>query len=111
MSQRELAQSCGVAQSVVAHAEAGRRDLAVTVLARAADLAGLRLALLDEQGGEVPGMTDAGARDRGYRRLPAHLDTVHSEQRPGRYQERPSRPQPTYTVDRDRGYRDWLRAR
>jgi transcriptional regulator with XRE-family HTH domain len=111
MSQRELARSCGVAHSVVARAEAGRRDVSVGFLARAADVAGLRVALLDERGCEIPGMTDAGARDRGYRRLAAHLDTVHSEQRPGRYQHRPSRPQPTYTVDRDRGYRDWLRAR
>jgi hypothetical protein len=67
--------------------------------------------LLDPAAREVTGMTDAGARNSGYRRLPAHLDTVHSEERPGRYQHRPSRRQPTYTFDRDRILRDRLRAR
>jgi transcriptional regulator with XRE-family HTH domain len=110
MSQRELARACGVSQSAVARVEAGQSGISVGFLARAAGIAGLRIGLLDEGGREAPGMTDAGARDRGYRRLPAHLDTVHSEQRADRYQHRPSRPQPTYTVDRDRSYRDWVRA-
>jgi transcriptional regulator with XRE-family HTH domain len=53
MSQRELAQALGIAPAVVSHAEAGRRGMAVGLLARAAALAGLRLVLLDEAGREV----------------------------------------------------------
>jgi transcriptional regulator with XRE-family HTH domain len=111
LSQRELAARLGCSKSSVAAVESGGTGMDVRVLARGAALAGLRVALLDERGQEVAGMTDAGARDRGWRRLPAHLDSVHSERRPGRYQHRPHRPQPTYTFDLDREYRDRLRAR
>jgi transcriptional regulator with XRE-family HTH domain len=111
LSQRELAAACGVAQAVIAQAESGRRGMAADLLARAAVVARLRLVLVDDGGAEVPGMTNEGARDRGRRRLPAHLDSVRSDRRPGRYQHRPSRPEPTYTVDRDRRARDELRAR
>jgi hypothetical protein len=83
----------------------------VRMLARIAALGGVRLALLDEDGHEVPPMTDEGARDSSRRRLPAHLDTVHSEKRPGRYQDRYYRRQPTYTFDLDRSFRDLLRER
>jgi transcriptional regulator with XRE-family HTH domain len=111
MSQRELAAAAGVSASAIAHAEAGSRDLPVGGLVRAAALAGLRLALLDDAGSEVAGMTDAGARNRGYRRLPAHLDTVHSDDRWTRYETRPGRARPTYTFDRDRTGRDQIRQR
>jgi transcriptional regulator with XRE-family HTH domain len=111
MSQRELAAAARASVSAVAHAEAGSRDLPVGVLARAAALAGLRLAIVDERGAEVDGMTDEGARDRSDRRLPAHLDTIRSDERPGYYEARKSRPQPTYTFDRNRADRDERRRR
>jgi transcriptional regulator with XRE-family HTH domain len=109
MSQRELAAACGVATSVFAQAESRRRGLSVDLLVRAAALAQLRLALLDDQGNEVTGMTDEGARDRGYRRLPAHLDTFHSDARRSHYEARRTRTQPTYTFYRIRADRDACR--
>jgi transcriptional regulator with XRE-family HTH domain len=111
MSQRELAEACGISQSAVAHAETGVRDLPVGVLRRAAAVAGLRLALLDEDGQEAVGMAHDTVRDLGGRRFPAHLDTHHSDERPGRYQDRYYRPVPTFTVDRDRRARDAERRR
>lgn len=109
LSQRELAARCGVAGSVIAHAEAGRRSLALEVLITAAELAGLRLALLDETGTEVHGMADEAVRDFGRRRFPAHLDTRHGDERWWHGPERYSRGQPWYTFDRDRGRRDAYR--
>jgi HTH-type transcriptional regulator/antitoxin HipB len=100
MSQRQLADAAGLSPSAVAHAEAGTRDLPVTALARAAETAGLRLALLDDSGAEVRGMHPDGVRDRSGRRFPAHLDTVLSEQRASRWEHRPLLRQPTYTFDR-----------
>ncbi|HYO36266.1 MAG TPA: helix-turn-helix transcriptional regulator, partial [Geodermatophilus sp.] len=75
LSQRELADGCGVSQSTVARAEAGRRDVGVGLLVTAARLAGLRLALLDAEGREVTPMDAAAVRDGGGRLFPAHLDT------------------------------------
>jgi transcriptional regulator with XRE-family HTH domain len=75
MSQRDLAAAAAINPSTLAHAEAGTRDLPVQSLARAGALVGLRLALLDENGAPVDGMTPDGVRDRLGRRFPAHLDT------------------------------------
>lgn len=109
MSQRELADALGVSRAAVSHAEAGRRDLSTGLLARAAALAGLRLALLDATGDEVDGMAEDTARDGSGRRFPAHLDTMLSEQRWSRWAHRFDRPQPTYSFDRDRSGRDRAR--
>ena len=100
LSQRELAAAAALSVAAVAHAEAGTRDLPVAALARAASLAGLRIALVDEAGTEVGGMRPDGVRDRGGRRFPAHLDTVLSEERASRWEHRPQLRQPTYTFDR-----------
>ncbi|MGZ4626267.1 MAG: hypothetical protein ACXV3S_08270 [Kineosporiaceae bacterium] len=81
------------------------------VLVRAAELAGLRLALLDEQGREVHGMADDSVRDMGYRRFPAHLDTRYSDEFWWHGPERYSRRQPWYTFDRLRETRDAVRSR
>jgi HTH-type transcriptional regulator/antitoxin HipB len=102
MSQRELAEAAGISASAVAHAEAGTRDLPVTALARAATAAGLRVALLEQDGAEVAGMRPDAVRDRGGRRFPAHLDPVLSEERRWRWDERPRLSRPTYTFDRRR---------
>jgi transcriptional regulator with XRE-family HTH domain len=109
LSQRELASRAALSASAVAHAEAGTRDLPVASLARAAALAGLRLALLDSEGREVSGMAPNSVRDHGGRRFPAHLDTVPSEERWWRYEHRFDRRRPSFTFDRSREGRDSAR--
>lgn len=111
LSQRELASAAGLSVSAVAHAEAGTRDLPSRALARAADLAGYRLTLLDAEGREVPGMDPDGARDATRRRLPAHLDTVHTDEIADRWAHRRDRQQPWFTFGLDRAARDRGRAR
>jgi HTH-type transcriptional regulator/antitoxin HipB len=106
LSQRDLAASCGVAPAVIAHAEAGRRPVALAVLVDAAAVAGLRLALLDPAGTEVPGMAPNAVRDGAGRRFPAHLDTRYGDQEWWHGEERYSREQPWYTFDRVREWRD-----
>lgn len=76
------------------------------LLAEAAALAGLRLALLDAQGVEVPGMHPDAVRDRGGRLFPAHLDTVLSEDHASRWEHRPRLRQPTYTFARRMPWED-----
>ena len=111
LSQRELAEASGVSQSSLSKAEAGHRGLPVDLLARCAVLAGLRLALLDESGTEVPTMAADAVRDRAGRRFPAHLDTRYGDEDWWHGQERYSRQQPWYTFDRLRYTRDHWRAR
>jgi transcriptional regulator with XRE-family HTH domain len=105
-SQRELAERIGASRATVAAAERGTRDLPVSLLARAAEAAGGRLAVLDTDGAEVVPMAADTVRDRAGRRYPAHLDTRHSDDGwwpgPHRY----GRHQPTYTFDQDRDRRD-----
>jgi transcriptional regulator with XRE-family HTH domain len=110
LSQRQLAEAAGMSKSAVAAAEAGTRDLAATQLARAAALAGLRLTLLDRDGREVVGMSPDGPRDAADRRLPAHLDTLHTSDGPD-WEQRQSRPQPWFTFALDRVSRDRARDR
>jgi transcriptional regulator with XRE-family HTH domain len=111
LSQRGLAAAADLSSSVVAHAEAGTRDVHVGALVRAAATAGLRLALVDADGVEVAGMADAAVRDLGRRRFPAHLDVLRSDARESRYEHRFDRPRPWYTYDRDRPGRDAIRRR
>lgn len=75
VSQRGLAQLIGVSQSVVARWETGRTSPRVSVLHLLMRLAGLGSTVHDsETGAEVEPMRDDGARDRGGRRYPAHVD-------------------------------------
>ena len=111
LSQSQLADALGQSQSAVAQAETGRRDLPAGVLARAAELARLRLALLDEDGTEVPGMTEGAVRDRVGRRFPAHLDTRYGDEDWWHGPERYTRSPPWYTFDRSRRTRDHSRSR
>lgn len=106
LSQRELARACQVTPSVIAHAEAGRRGLSAHLLATAAEVAGLRLAIVDPAGHEIDGMSDATVRDMGNRRFPAHLDTRYSDQGWWHGAHRYDREQPWYTFDRSRRIRD-----
>jgi len=111
LSQRELARRCAVSQSMVAKVETGERDLPVGTLVTAAQLAGLRLALVDDLGDEVSGMTDGAVRDAGGRRFPAHLDTRFGDEDWWHGDQRYSRSQPWYTFDRVRPVRDYWRRR
>jgi transcriptional regulator with XRE-family HTH domain len=111
LSQRELGRAAGVSQSAIAQAESGRRDLPVGTLAAAAGLAGLRLALLDTAGNDVPVMAPDRARDLGRRRFPAHLDPLHTDEFGRSYEPRRDRPESWFTFYRDRGARDSRRQR
>ncbi|KRE92811.1 hypothetical protein ASG76_15195 [Nocardioides sp. Soil774] len=75
VSQRGLAALIGVSQSAVARWETGRTSPRVCVLEQLLGLAGLRGTVSDVASGEVvEPMRDDGARDRGGRRYPAHVD-------------------------------------
>jgi transcriptional regulator with XRE-family HTH domain len=106
LSQRELAEAGGVPSSTVAAAEAGSRGLDVRALARLAAVAGLRLALLDEDGREVAPMDGGAVRDGGGRLFPAHLDTRHGDDGWWHGPHRFDRSPVTYTFTRDRRSRD-----
>ena len=106
LSQRELARALDVSKSSVGDAESGTSGLDARLLARAAALAGLRIALLDAGGGEVAPMSAEAVRDRSGRRYPAHLDTRYSEDDWWHGTHRYAREQPWYTFDRDRRTRD-----
>lgn len=106
LSQRELALACRIPQSAVAQAETGRRDLAVGALTTAAVLAGLRLALLDQDGREVSAMAADAVRDLSGRRFPAHLDTRRSDEGQWLHEPRRDRPETSFTFTRDRDFRD-----
>jgi transcriptional regulator with XRE-family HTH domain len=110
LSQRELASAAGLSVSAVAHAEAGSRDLPVGALVRAAAAAGLRLALLDAEGREVPAMSGTSVRDSSLRRFPAHLDTRRSDENVWLYEPRRDRPETSFTFSRDRRSRDVARG-
>lgn len=111
LSQRELAALIDSSKSAVAAAETGGAGLDVRLLVRAASLAQLRLALLDGEGREVPGMAAGAVRDMARRRFPAHLDTRHSDEGWWHDDHRYSRPRPWYTFTRDRTWRDRVRTR
>ena len=106
LSQRGLAVALGVSKSSVAAVENGQRGISVPLLVRAAALAGLRLALLDENGREVGAMAPDAVRDLSGRRFPAHLDTRRSDEGRWLYEPRRDRPETSFTVTRDRGDRD-----
>lgn len=75
VSQRGLAAILGVSQSRVARWETARTSPRADVVVEMLRLARVRVRLLDEEtGAEVEPMRDDGARDRGRRRYPAHVD-------------------------------------
>lgn len=111
LSQRELAEACGISQASVSQAESGRRGMTVDVLARAAAAANLRLALLDRAGDEVQPMSPDTVRDMANRRFPAHLDTRYGDEDWWHGEHRYEREQPWFTFDRLRYTRDQWRGR
>ena len=108
MSQRDLAGAADVTPAALGRAEAGG-DLRVSQLLRIVAVAGLRLTLTDQQGGELPPMTGTAVRDGGGRLFPAHLDTRHGDEDWWHDAHRYSRRRPEYTFDRDRTARDGRR--
>jgi transcriptional regulator with XRE-family HTH domain len=110
MSQRDLARAADVTSAALGRAEAGG-DLRVSQLLRIVAVAGLRLTLVDRQGGELAPMTGTAVRDRGGRLFPAHLDTRHGDEDWWHDAHRYSRRRPEYTFDRDRERRDGRRSR
>lgn len=75
VSQRGLAALIGVSQSAVARWETGRTSPRACVLQDLLRRAGLRSTVSEIDSGElVEPMRDDGARDRGGRRYPAHVD-------------------------------------
>ncbi|MGY1635604.1 helix-turn-helix domain-containing protein [Geodermatophilus sp. SYSU D00742] len=111
LSQRELAARIGVSKSAVAAVESGRSGLDARAVARAAEVAGLRLVLVDAQGRQVPGMDPDAVRDAAGRLYPAHLDTRYSDEGWWHDEHRYSRDHVWYTFDRDRLRRDARRDR
>lgn len=76
VSQRELADAVGVARSTVGSVESGARQPSIGLLGELLAVAGLRLAVLDADGREVPGFPEDAVRDHADRRFPAHLDVT-----------------------------------
>jgi HTH-type transcriptional regulator/antitoxin HipB len=75
VSQRGLGELLGVSQSVVARWETERTSPRVSVLQQMLRLAGISVALHDEESGEsVEPMRADGARQRNGSRYPAHVD-------------------------------------
>lgn len=110
LSQRELAARVGVAQSYISNVEGGRSPDLATFL-QILQLAGLRLAVVDEEGTEVAPMPDDVLRDRMGRRMPAHLDVYAAPERvPYRMLLRGGDPFPDVWFHR-RHDRDRMRAR
>ena len=97
LSQREMARRLDVSKSSVAAAESGVGGLDARVLARAAAVAGLRLALVDGAGTEVHPMAAGTVRDLSGRRFPAHLDTRRSDEGRWLYEPRRDRPESWFT--------------
>lgn len=82
LSQRDLAQRVGVAQSGIVAIEAGRRQVSVSLFARILEAGGLRLCVVDAEGAEVRPVSPRVVRDNAGRRFPAHLDLAPPDQLP-----------------------------
>ncbi|MDU0313826.1 helix-turn-helix transcriptional regulator [Phycicoccus sp. M110.8] len=76
LSQRELAARLGVHQSSVARWESGVAAIPLGALVEALAASGLRLAVVDGEGREVPPFDRDVVRDNAGRRFPAHLDVA-----------------------------------
>ena len=76
LSQRELATRLGVHQSSVARWESGAAAVPLATFVEALSVSGLRLAVVDAEGHEVPPFERDVVRDNAARRFPAHLDVA-----------------------------------
>ncbi|GAA2026377.1 hypothetical protein GCM10009740_15190 [Terrabacter terrae] len=82
LSQRDLAAETGTSASRVCRLESGALDPGVTQFQRILHLAGLRLAVVDAEGREVPPVPADAVRDNQGRRFPAHLDVAPPDEVP-----------------------------
>lgn len=73
ISQRELAERCGLSKAAIGRVEAGA-PVAVHVFVRILAEVGLRLEIVNPDGWQVEPMRPDAVRDRANRLLPAHLD-------------------------------------
>lgn len=78
-SQREMASAIGVSKSTLARAEADNAAVSVPVLLAALAVGGIELMAIDRDG-EVEIMRPDALRDRGGRKLPAHLEAYVPEE-------------------------------
>jgi transcriptional regulator with XRE-family HTH domain len=101
-SQRELATYISVPQSTVSRIEAGTRVPKIATLLRILQFAGLRLAVVDDEGRICTPLEELPAtRDWGGRRWPAHLGLI-LDPRPGEWWgDRYGLVRPPETVRRD----------
>ncbi|MEU4239351.1 helix-turn-helix transcriptional regulator [Actinoplanes sp. NPDC026619] len=77
LSQRELAQAAGVSRATIGRIELGSLAPSLAVLERIFGVAGLSLAVVNDEGRVIQPMVDwADARDGADRRYPSHLDTI-----------------------------------
>lgn len=112
LSQRELAARAGVSQACVARIEHSPELAKVEHLAQLLAAAGLHLGVFDSDGTlvEPEDEADAGRRDLGHRRYPAHLDVRSgSDGWWADYWPMYLGQTPAYTFDRKRSTRDWRR--
>lgn len=79
LSQMELADRLGVAQSSVARWESGKKLPSLERLQQVLALARLTLIAVTEDGMRVPPMRSDAVRDLRHRRFPAHLDVFAAE--------------------------------
>jgi len=112
LSQRELALASGVSQAAVSRIEAGAQVPSLRVLLRILAVAGLRIAVVDDDRRIVLPMADWGdTRDGAERRYPAHLDTILDPVRGEWWGDVYGFVRPPETFWRDRDARDRQRAR
>lgn len=112
MSQREMARSAGVARSTIGKVEAGDMVPSVDLLERILGVAGLYLAVVDQDGRVVQPMADfQDVRDGAGRRYPAHLDTILDPELGEWWADTYGLARPPETFRRSRAHRDMQRRR
>ncbi len=111
LSQRELAATLGVSRATVARIETGRTRPAAALLAQVLAIAGLRLAVVDEEGREVAPVSGREVRDNAGRRFPGHLEVAPPDEVPRHRWANPRYDRPTAQAwYHRREERDRLRA-
>jgi transcriptional regulator with XRE-family HTH domain len=105
LSQRELGLTAGIPQARISRIEAGQ-SISVDDFARLLSVAGLRIAIVDDDGEAVRPMPADVLRDRAGRRHPTHLDShAHPEPPTIKRLLRTAEPSPTWhhrRTERDR---------
>ena len=111
-SQRELALVAHVSQAAVSRIEAGTQVPSLRLFLRLLAVAGLRVAVVDDERRIVLPMAEWGdTRDGAERRYPAHLDTILDPEAGEWWGDVYGLVRPPETFWRDRESRDYQRAR